>query len=325
MSDFDSDEFELVARPKPNDVTFDLNTALNAVVSLASRTPENAFTAQALGTERAGNGVLIRDDGLILTIGYLITEAESVWIINNNGKACAAHVVGYDQETGLGLIQAMGRLDIKPLEIGRSAALSKDEQVIFAGSGGRENAICAEIVSIREFAGYWEYVLDQAIFITPAHHNWGGGAMIAQDGTLRGIGSLFVQQAHDDETPLNGNMIVPIDLLTPIMDDLLMYGRINKPTRPWLGILTAEVNDYLMVGGLSNGGPAKKAGLKIGDIILEISGNPVSKLMEMYRFIWALGNSGINVPMEILRDGENIHIQVHSASRSDFFVSPKMH
>jgi S1-C subfamily serine protease len=325
MSDFGSPEFDLVTRPKPDDVSFDLNTALNAVVSLTSRTPENAFTAQTLGTERAGNGVLIRDDGLILTIGYLITEAESVWIVDNNGKACAAHVVGYDQETGLGLVQAMGRLDIKPLKIGNSATLSEDEPVIFAGSGGCENAMCAEIVSTREFAGYWEYVLDQAIFITPAHHNWGGGAMIAMDGTLRGIGSLFVQQAHDGETPLNGNMVVPIDLLAPIMDDLLMYGKINKPTRPWLGILTTEVNDHLMIGGLAHGGPAEKAGLETGDLILEIDGRPVNELVEMYRFIWASGNAGVDVPMEILRDGESIHIQVRSASRSDFFVSPKMH
>lgn len=325
MSDFDSPEFDIATRPKPEDVSFDLDTALGAVVSLTSRTPENAFTAQTLGTERAGNGILIREDGLILTIGYLITEAETVWILDNKGKACAAHVIGYDQETGLGLVQALGRLDIKPLEIGSSAALSEGEPVIFAGSGGRENSTCADIVSIREFAGYWEYVLDKAIFISPAHPNWGGGAMIGMDGKLRGVGSLFVQQAQGDENPMNGNMVVPIDFLAPIMDDLLMYGKPNRPARPWLGILTAEVNEHLMIGGLAHGGPAQKAGIKTGDLILEIAGRPVNELVEMYRYIWARGDAGVEVTMEILRDGETMEVHVHSASRSDFFVSPKVH
>ena len=325
MSEFDSPDFDIVTRPKQEDVSFDLASTLGAVVSLTSRTPENAFTAQTLGTERAGNGVLIRDDGLILTIGYLITEAEAVWVVDNDGKACAPHVVGYDQEPGLGLVQAMGRLDIKPLEIGSSSSLYEGEPVVFAGSGGRENSMTAEIVSIREFAGYWEYVLDKAIFINPAHPNWGGGAMIGMDGTLRGIGSLFVQQAQGDETPMNGNMVVPIDLLAPIMDDLLMYGKPNRPTRPWLGILTAEVNQHLMIGGLANGGPAQKAGIEAGDLILEIAGRPVNELVEMYRYIWASGDAGVDVPMEILRDGETMQVQVRSASRSDYFVSPKVH
>ena len=325
MSDFYTPEFDITTRPKPEDVSFDLDIALKSVVSLTSRTPEDAFTAQTLGIERTGNGVLIRDDGLILTIGYLSTEAETIWVVDNDGKAYAAYVVGYDQETGLGLVKAIGHLDIQPLKIGSSASLLEDEQIIFASSGGRKNAMLAKIASIRQFAGYWEYVLDQAIFITPAHPNWGGGAMIGMDGTLQGIGSLFVQQAQGDETPLNGNMVVPIDLLASIIDDLLMYGKPNKPSRPWLGVLTAEVNERLMVGGLADGGPAQKAGLETGDLILKIAGRPVKRLIKMYRSIWTSGDAGVNIPMEIFRDGETIHVNICSASRSDFFVSPKIH
>ena len=188
-------------QPDPADLSFDLDLVLASVVSLRTDVPEDAFTAPTLGTERQGHGVVIRDGGLILTIGYLIVEAEQVWMIDSTGRAIAGHPLGYDQETGFGLIQALDPSGLKAVEIGRSGDLAQGDPVILAGAGGRTHALQSEIVSIREFAGYWEYLLDEALFISPAHPFWGGGALFGLDGTLRGIGSLYVQDAVSDNEP----------------------------------------------------------------------------------------------------------------------------
>jgi len=325
MTDPFDPEREKLSQPAPDDVSFDLDAALSSVVGISARTPSDAFTAQTLGTERSGNAVVIRGDGLILTIGYLITEAETIWIVDNAGRACTGHVVGYDQETGFGLVQALDKLDLPVLEIGSSAALSEGDPVIFAGHGGRGQAINAHVISKREFAGYWEYVLDEAIFTAPPHPNWGGGALLGYDGTLRGIGSLFVQQGQIKQAAVNGNMVVPIDLLAPILDDMLTYGKPNRPPRPWLGMFTAEVEDHLMVGGVSDGGPADQAGLQAGDLILDVDGAPVSELAQFYRRVWSHGDAGVEVPLCILRDGNPVEIRVFSATRAEFFKTPRLH
>src|SRR5271169_3647248 len=215
------------AQPKPEDYGYDLDQALNSVVGLRATVPADAFTADTLGTERAGNGVFIRGNGLVLTIGYLITEAETVWLNLNDGRSVPGHVLGYDQETGFGLVQALAKLDMPGLEIGQSAAASIGERVVVAGAGGRQRSVAARIVAKQEFAGYWEYVLDEAIFTAPAHPNWGGTAMIGAAGNLLGIGSLQVQQAREGGKAEHLNMVVPINLLKPILDDLLTLGRPN--------------------------------------------------------------------------------------------------
>ena len=251
-------EIPQTAQPRQEELSYDLKRALSAIVSVRTQIPEDAMTAKILGTERAGHGVLIRENGLIVTIGYLVTEAETIWLIDNKGGATNAHTVAYDQETGFGLIQALGRLDLPALEMGSSADVSEGESVVLAGHGGRENAISARVQAKREFAGYWEYLLDEAIFTAPPHPTWGGAGLIGHDGTLRGIGSLFVQQANSGGDPVNGNMVVPIDILKPIMDELLTYGRTQKPARPWLGMMTTEMDDALVVAdqqrfGFANG------------------------------------------------------------------------
>src|ERR1700749_2716674 len=228
------------AQPKPEDYGYDLERAFNAVVGLRTIIPADAFTAETLGTERAGNGVLIRGNGLVLTIGYLITEAETLWLNLADGRSVPGHVLGYDQETGFGLVQALGKLDMRKLDIGRSAASSIGERVVVAGAGGRQRSVAARIVAKQEFAGYWEYLLDEAIFTEPAHPNCGGTALIGPAGDLIGVGSLQLQHAVEKGQAQNINMIVPIDLLNPVLDDLMKFGRRNAPPRPWLGLYAPE-------------------------------------------------------------------------------------
>src|SRR5258706_3805384 len=223
-------------QPQAGDHDYDLDAALAAVVGLKAMIPGDAFTAEILGTERAGNGVLIRKDGLVLTIGYLIAEAEAIWLSLADGRVLPGHVLGYDQETGFGLVQTLGRHDLPALPVGRSSAVELGQRVVVAGTGGRAGALAARIVARQEFAGYWEYVLDEAIFTAPGHPNWGGTALIGPAGDLLGIGSLQPVQAGHGRRSEALNMIVPIDLLAPILDDLLAFGKPNRPRRPWPGL-----------------------------------------------------------------------------------------
>ena len=279
-------------QPKPEDYDYDLDRALASVVGLHALVPGDAFTAETLGTERGGNAVMIREN-VALTIGYLIMEAETIWLITNEGKPVPGHVLAYDQETGFGLVQALGKLDLPVLSLGSSSALSVGEQVVVAGAGGRQHSVAARIVAKQEFAGNWEYVLKEAIFTAPVHPNWGGAALIGPAGDLLGIGSLQIQQASERATADHLNMIVPIDLLPPILDDLLTLGRPNHPPRPWLGIYATEIEGRVVIVGLANRGPAERADLHTGDIVLAVAGNEVSELAGLFRRIWEIGRAHV--------------------------------
>jgi S1-C subfamily serine protease len=311
-------------QPKPEAYAFDLDRALSSVVSVRTEIPPDAFTAPVLGTERAGHGVVIHENGLVLTIGYLITEAETVWLVTNAGTAAAAHVVGYDQTTGFGLVQALGRLGVPALDLGSSRDVAVGGEVIIAGQGGRQQALSATVISKREFAGYWEYVLDEAILTAPPHPNWGGAACIGRDGRLEGIGSLLIQE-NDGERSVDGNMIVPIDLLPPILDDLLRFGRVQTPPRPWLGMYSADGPEAVVVVGLAGGGPADQAGVHVGDVVLEVAGRPVGGLADTFRKVWALGAAGVDVPLTLMRDGTQLSLRLRSADRNDFLKHAPLH
>jgi S1-C subfamily serine protease len=313
------------AQPKARELAFDLDLALASVVGVRTEIPGDAFTASILGTERAGNGVVIGKNGLVVTIGYLITEAESIWLTALDGSAAPAHVVGYDQRTGLGLVQALGRLGVPPIELGTSTSSNVGDPVIIVGEGGLAHALKAVVVSKREFAGYWEYVLDEAIFTSPPHPSWGGAACIGADGRLQGIGSLFVQEARGEGVTSQGNMIVPIDLLPPVMNDLLTLGRVDQPPRPWLGMYTSEAEGTVFIAGLADGGPAERAGVQAGDIVLEVAGTRVADLAKAFRKVWSLGPAGTEIPLTIGRDGGTKRIVVHSANRDDFLKKPQLH
>jgi len=313
------------ARPRPEDYAYDLESALAAVVGVTATVPDDAFTAEALGPERVGNGVLIRSDGVVLTIGYLITEAETVWLNLIDGRVVPGHVLAYDQQTGFGLVQALTRLDLPVLPLGQSSAVRVGERVVIAGAGGPAYSLAARIVAKQEFAGYWEYLLDEAIFTAPAHPHWGGAAMIGPDGDLLGIGSLQLEQVGEEGRTRPLNMVVPIDLLKPILDDLVTFGRPNRPSRPWLGLYAAEVGDKVAIAGLATGGPAARADLRPGDIVLGVAGVPVSSLAGFYRRVWSLGEAGVEVPLTVQRDDRILGVRVHSADRNKFLKAPKMH
>ncbi len=311
-------------QPRPEDYDFELDEALASVVGIRAIIPGDAFTAESLGTERSGNGVVIGPDGLVLTIGYLITEAETVWI-STGGNVVSGHVLGYDQETGFGLVQALGRFELPALPLGSSAAAEVGEQVVVGAAGGRQASLAARIIAKQEFAGYWEYVLDEAFFTTPAHPNWGGTAVIGPGGDLIGIGSLQIQQMVASRQGDDANMIVPIDLLKPILQDLITIGRPNRPARPWLGLYATEIGDSVAVLGLANRGPAQQADLRTGDIIMAVAGTPVQGLAELFRRVWALGRAGVAVPLTINREGKSFDVSIRSGDRRRFLKGPVLH
>jgi S1-C subfamily serine protease len=316
--------FPASLQPNPDETRFDLASALDAVVLLRATIPEDAFTAPILGTERAGNGVVIRDDGLVLTIGYLITEAEAIWLTTNRGTVVQGHALAYDQNTGFGLVLPLGSLGVKPLERGSPAAVDTGAEVIVIGQGGRAHSLKAKIIAKREFAGYWEYVLDEALFTAPAHPQWGGAALVGSDGRLLGIGSLLVQEAVGGKA-VDGNMFVPIDLLAPILEGMLATGRPARPPRAWLGIYATEMDGHVVIGGLAPGGPAERAGIKLGDLVLEVAGTPVAGLAAMFRKIWSVGPAGSDVALTLSRRGASSMVQIRSADRGDFLKKPRLH
>jgi len=310
-------------QPRPGDYSFDLDRALSSVVGLHSIIPADAFSAETLGTERAGNGVVI-DDGLVLTIGYLITEAESVWLHLGDGRVVAGHVLGIDFESGFGLVQALGRIDLDPLPLGSSRATQIGDRAVVGGAGGRTRSVACQIAAKQEFAGYWEYFLNEAIFTYPAHPNWGGTGLISTRGELIGIGSLQLERERDGKGE-HVNMIVPIDLLTPVLDDLRKFGRVNKPARPWLGMYSTEIDNRVVVIGISAKGPAARAELKAGDVILAVKGEKVSSQTGFYRKLWALGPAGVDVPLTVYHDGVTFDVTLTSTDRSRLLKGPQLH
>lgn len=299
----------------------DIQTVMRSMVGIRTLIPDDAFTAHSLGTVREGSGVVIRGDGLILTIGYLVTEAEEVWITRADGQVLAGHALAYDQETGLGLIQALGALDSPALMFGDAAKAQVGDPVNFADGFGR--SLETKIVAKREFAGYWEYLLEEAIFVAPAHPSWGGAALVAEDGSLLGIGSLKLEISRNG-TSSDINMVVPINLLPPILDDLLARGKANKPARPWLGAFAAESNGDVVVMSVAADGPAARAGLRGGDIIAEVRDGEITGLADFYRQVWNSGPAGSEIPVRVLRGGRETWLRVKSADRNSFLKKPRL-
>lgn len=298
-----------------------LDTISQSMVGLRSIISDDAFTAKTLGTLREGSGVVIRADGLVLTIGYLITEAEEVWLTRHDGQVVPGHALAYDQESGFGLVLAMTPLGVPAVQFGNAAEAKVGDGVILADGAGQ--SVHSDIVAKQEFAGYWEYLLDEAVFIAPAHPSWGGAALFDTNGKLLGIGSLQLQMMTNGKRA-DINMVVPINLLLPILDDLLTRGKVNKQPRPWLGAFSAESNGRVVVLNVSENGPAAQAGLREGDVISEIQGREIEGLADFYRKVWTAGPAGAEIPMRVLRNGREAWLRVKTADRDSFLKKPQL-
>ena len=298
---------------------FNVEKKLNSIVAINSYIPENSYSADLLGTERSGHGIVIREDGLIVTIGYVITEAESIWISTSDSDAVPGYIVGNDYESGLGLIKPMTALNLPKINCGKLKELNVDDSVLIAGHGGLGYMMESSIVAIKEFAGRWEYILDEAIYTSPAHPNWAGAALIGEDGNLYGIGCLLIQDVHESEIISGNNLFVPIETIFPYIEEISQYGARKKKPLPWLGFLLQEEEENLVITGIFTGCPADKAGLKLGDKISLVDHKPVNELATFFRAVWDLGESGIEVPLTVIREAKHLEIIVHSSDRESSF------
>lgn len=295
-----------------------LEHLLRSVVKIRTFVPPEADSAHRLGSEREGNGIVVGDGGLIVTVSYLVLESMSAEIVGDKGRTLSATVIGVDNETGLGFLRAKGAAKLAPVPLGDSTALTADTPVVVAGSGGPEKAIPAVVVSRRPFAGSWEYLLDRAIYTAPAYADWSGAALISADGKLLGVGSLMVRNARRDGERMRGNVFIPSDILRPILANVAATGHVTPHPHPWLGLNAIDHPGGLLVGHLSDHSPAEAAGVKRGDLVVGLAGRPVTDLIDFYHRVWAMGGPGVDVPLTILRDGRDFDVRVRSADRYRF-------
>jgi len=306
-------------RPGSSSLPLEVSEILPAVVGLHTTIPQNRRSARTLGAEREGHGTLIDNEGLIVTIGYLIMEADTVTINDIDGNSHPAHIVGYDYESGFGLVRTDEALPFRPMRFGDSDVLSLRSEAFVAGLGGEKATLKVKVAGRREFAGYWEYLLDNAIFTVPAYPLWGGSALVGADGRLLGVGSLLVQEALGPGSPaFPGNMYVPINRLKPIFDELVAKGQLSTPARPWLGLYTVDHMGQLVIGGISEGGPADRAGLQRGDVLQALNGEVLDDVPDFYRKLWASGPAGTPVTLRLERDQDSFEVTVRSGDRSKY-------
>ncbi len=297
---------------------------ITAVVRLKAKALPDARTAAILGTERSGSGVLVRD-GYVLTIGYLVIEADTIEITGPSGRAVPATLAAYDHASGFGLVKLATPLEAKPIALGDATQLGERDPALVIASGGESAAQVVYVVSRRAFSGSWEYLLESAIFTYPPIDNWSGAALIGKGGELLGIGSLIVADAVAPGTPLPGNMFVPIDLLKPILEDLIAQGRARGPARPWLGLNTEEVRGRLFVARVSSGGPAQRAGVERGDVVLAVGGEAVASQADFYRKLWARGAAGAEIPLKVLQGADVRELTLRSIDRLEWFRKKRVY
>jgi S1-C subfamily serine protease len=291
---------------------------LAAVVRIRMKAIPNARSNTTLGSTREGTGVVIDTRGHIVTIGYIVIEADSIEITTQDDRTYPATLVGYDHASGLALLHSSVPLGVKPMPMGKSDDVAQREAVMVLPAGGRDAASVAYVVAKRKFAASWEYLLDTAIFTSPPTMQWAGAALVSREGKLLGIGSLYVREtAEGAQAP--GNMFVPIDLLKPILPDLIEKGRRSGPARPWMGLATEELHGHLMVTRVSPDGPADRAGIRDGDIVVGVGREPVTSQEEFYRKVWGLGAAGVEVPLKVLQGVDMRDLRLRSIDRFQYF------
>ena len=289
--------------------------AAGAVVGIKVKALANARSNATLGQERTGSGVLIAPQSLVLTIGYLILEADHVELTTSKGRTVPGIVAAYDHATGFGLVRPLAPLDVKAIPLGSSASVDAHDRLLVAAGGGEDSLSVATVVSRRQFTGYWEYLIEGAIFTSPPRPDFGGAALINREGQLVGIGSLFVMDAMTPGERLPGNMFVPVDLLKPVLDEMVATGRQKGGARPWLGISSLEQDGRIRVLRVSADGPAEKAGIAAGDIILQLSGKSVETLPDFYKRLWSSGAPGVEVTLKVLKGTDVQDVKIRSIDR----------
>jgi S1-C subfamily serine protease len=311
-------------QPDDREWNFDIETKLRSILNLRADIPGSAFTADSLGTERSGSAVAI-EGGLVLTMGYLIIEAETIWLTTHDGRPVAGHVLAVDYDTGFGLVQPLGKLGVPELALGAPDTMQLGDPALLAAAGGRARAIETKLVGRQEFAGYWEYLIEDALFTAPAHPFWGGAAMIGADGKLLGICSLILQQGDDKGARVDMNMVVPVSLLRPRLTELTRYGKVNEPAKPWIGVFAMDDDDEVVIGGVADGGPAEQAGLRQGDRLISIEGEEIADIAGFWRKLWSLGEAGCLVHLSIGRDRQVLEVTLPSIDRGALLRAPRMH
>lgn len=309
----------LFATARSNDESADgqADEMLAAVVKVRMKAVPDARTSHYLGAEREGSGIVIDDKGHVLTIGYIVLEADSIEITTADGRSVPAALVGYDHDTGFAVLHASLPLGAKPIALGDSSSVEERDPVMVLPYGGREAVSLAFVVSRREFSANWEYLLDSAIFITPPSPHWAGSALIDRRGRLVGVGSLLVRDSARTETPVPGNMFVPTDLVKPILTELIATGHAGPP-HPWLGLSTGEVGGHLLVMRVSPEGPAEAAGMRSGDIVVGVGSDVVNTQADFYRKVWSLGHAGVEVPLKVLQGAAVKDLKLRSIARADY-------
>ena len=295
-----------------------LMDATRAVVGVKVKSLPNARSNESLGQEREGSGVTIGREGLVLTIGYLILEADSIEITDYLGQKVPASVVAYDHATGFGLLKPIGPVASRAISLGTALSVTQLDRMMIVTGGEEQNISIATVVSRRPFAGYWEYLIDDAIFTSPPRLDHSGAALINKEGELVGIGSLFVLDALAPGEKLPGNMFVPVDLLRPVLDEMVKTGHQEAGRRPWLGVNSLEEDGRIKVVQVNDESPAAVAGIEAGDIILSIDGLSVQTLESFYSKLWTRGPAGVDVVLKVLHGTDLRDVTVRSIDRTDF-------
>mgnify|MGYP001040829596 CR=1 FL=1 len=293
------------------------NNPLDAVLGLRAEVPADARTARTLGRQREGSAVLIDSAGLALTIGYLVLEASQVSLLDAEGRTIPGDIVAYDHTTGFGLVRALLPIEATPLPLAPGTEQAMDDPLLVVSRAGPLEGTQVNLVDRRVFAGYWEYLLDEALFTNPMHNQFGGAALIDTAGRLVGIGSLRVGDSRGDGEPSPGNMFVPTSLLPPILGDLLTIGH-SAEAKPWLGIISRESEAGVVLGRVTDGGPAAAAGLRPGDRVVAVGDAEIGNLETLYRSVWKLGGPGVVVPMRVARGNRLLDVQIKSIDRLSF-------
>jgi len=308
-----------------------MNRARASVVGITVQAAEGARSAETLGQQRTGSGVVIGPDGLILTIGYLLLEAQLINIITHDNKTWPATAVAYDIATGFGLLKPLLPLQgLEPVVMGSQRDLKNGDPLLAAtgatGKGDGGGLSVTELVSQRAFSGTWEYHIDTALFTSPpvgaGRGNHSGAPLFNVRGELVGIGSLLVMDAAGENRRLPGNMFVPTDLLKPVLAELQQSGSSAQSHRPWLGLTSSDRGGKVQILRVSQDSPAEEAGLEPGHVVVAVDGVDVTTLEGFYKKLWARATPSETVRLTV-RAGENEEAKIMELKPQDRMLTLK--